>query len=99
VTLWTFITNHGAVLVYIAKHKRAKAIEIATQLGITERTVRRITADLEAEGYICKTKDGRVNLYEINPNLPLRRPEIQDTKVQELLSIFLPQAGNERRPT
>ena len=64
---WTFITNHGAVTAFIAKHNRAKAAEIAAELGTTERSVRRITASLEAEGYVHKTEDGRVNRYEVNP--------------------------------
>jgi hypothetical protein len=37
------------VLVTIAEHGRIKAIDIALQLSLTERTVRRIIANLEAE--------------------------------------------------
>ena len=91
---WTFITNYGGVLAFIAKHNRAKAIEIATALGITERSVRRITADLEAEGYIHKIREGRVNRYEVNPRLPLRRPESQDITIGELLRVLTSSVGN-----
>ena len=94
---WTFITSHGAVLALIAKHGEIKAIEIATALGITERSVRRITADLEAKGYLHKTRNGRVNRYEVNPKLLLRHPESQDINITigEVLWVLLSSVGNE----
>ena len=92
---WTFITSHGVVLALIAKHVEIKAIEIATALGITERSVRRITANLEAHGYIHKIRNGRVNRYEVNPKLPSRLPESQDTTIGELLRMLLSSVGNE----
>ena len=72
----------------IARHGKVKAIDIALELGITERTVRRIIADLESEGYIEKEKAGGVNRYQANQNLPLRRPENRDIKVEELLKAL-----------
>jgi DNA-binding IclR family transcriptional regulator len=84
----TFITNHGAVLICIARRKQAKAVDIAEALGITEWSVRRITGDLETGGYISKARSGRVNRYKINPKLPLRRPESRDITVGELLKTL-----------
>ena len=51
---WHFITNHGAVLVLIAQWRQITAREIAEELGLTERPVRRIIAELEAAGYLQK---------------------------------------------
>ena len=85
---WTFITNHGAVLVVIARRGKVKAADIASELGITERSVRRIIVDLESGGYITKIKKARINHYEINPNLSLRRPEMRDIKVGEFIKTF-----------
>jgi predicted ArsR family transcriptional regulator len=89
-TNWTFITSHGAVFALIAKHREIKAIDIASELGITERSVRRIIADLVATGYVDIDKKGRVNRYRVKPALPLRRPESRDVKVGELLKALLP---------
>jgi DNA-binding IclR family transcriptional regulator len=86
-TRWTFITNHGAVLLAIAKHARIKAIDIALETGLTERTVRRIIVDLVAEGYVDKKREGGVNHYQLNPNLPLRRTDMQDKKVRDLIEL------------
>ena len=37
---WTFITNHAAVLLLLAKDPRITAREISQEVGITERSVR-----------------------------------------------------------
>ena len=85
---WTFITNHGAVLALVGQSKIITTREIASRLDITERTVLRIIKDLESTGYIQKRKDGRVNRYTVNRELPLRRRDQRDNRVAELLEIL-----------
>lgn len=85
---WTFVTSHGAVLAVIAQHGQITARDIAARLGMTERPVRRIIADLETAGYLQKSRTGRVNHYEVNRNLPLRRLGLGDTKVGALLQVL-----------
>ena len=85
---WHFITNHGAVLVLIAQRRQITAREIAAALGLTERPVRRIIAELEAAGYLRKQRVGRVNQYEVALDLPLRQPLHREVAVGDLLEIF-----------
>jgi len=85
---WTFITNHGAVLALIGQHGQITAREIATELGITERSVMRIIKDLETEGYIQKEREGRVNRYKVNTQAPLRRQDTRDIIVNDLLKVL-----------
>lgn len=85
---WTFITNHGAVLALIAHHKQITAREIADELGITERPVRRIIAELEDAGYIKKQRVGRGNRYSVQLDLPLRQPIAREVEVGDLLHIL-----------
>jgi predicted DNA-binding transcriptional regulator YafY len=85
---WTFLTNHAVVLVYLAKHPRITARELASSIGITERAVRKIIADLEAEGYISKTREGRGVRYSINSHLPLRHRTQKDKSVSKLLDAL-----------
>ena len=87
---WMFITNHGAVLALVAHHQQITARDIALELGITERSVHRIIAELEADGYIQRRRDGRANRYEVNHGLPLRRPESRDVVIGDLLRVLLP---------
>lgn len=82
---WTFLTNHGHVLVCIAKNAEVRISEIADQVGIGERAVQGIVSDLVEGGYVTRTRVGRRNHYTVNPKLPLRHPLERDHAVGELL--------------
>ena len=85
---WHFITNHGTVLLLIAERRQITAREIAEVLGLTERPVRRIIAELEAAGYLQKKRVGRVNQYEVALDLPLRQSVHREVAVGDLLQVF-----------
>ncbi len=86
---WAFITNHGAVLALVAHEGQITAKEIADTLGLTERPVRRIIAELGASGYLEKNREGRTNRYRVNRHLPLRLPGApRDVAVGDLLQGF-----------
>ena len=85
---WTFITNHGLVLGYIARNPRSTARVVAQAVGITERTTHKIIAELEEAGYISRKRVGRKNQYGINPDLPLRHPSHGEVMVGDLLQIL-----------
>jgi hypothetical protein len=85
---WTFITNHGFVLGYIARNPRSTARVIAQAVGITERTAHKIIAELVEAGYISRKRVGRQNQYRINPDLPLRHPSHEGVMVGDLLKIL-----------
>ena len=65
-----------------------KRREIASHVGVTQRTTHKIISDLEKEGYIDRRKDGRRNVYRVNPELPLRHHTIEDIMVSELLEAL-----------
>lgn len=85
---WTFVTNHAVVLSYLAKHPSITARQLALEIGITERAVRTIIADLESEGYIVKAKEGRRVRYGVKSALPLRHSTQKDTEVGLLLKLL-----------
>jgi DNA-binding transcriptional ArsR family regulator len=85
---WTFVTNYALVLSLLAKQPRITARELATAIGITERTVRKIIADLDAAGYISKKKQGRRIRYRINPDLSLRHDVHQEIAVGDFLEAL-----------
>ena len=49
-TEWTFLSNHGHVLLCIAQEPEIRLRDVAERVGITERAVQRIVADLEDAG-------------------------------------------------
>ena len=82
---WTFLTNHGHVLICIAEDAGIRGRDIAARVGITERAAQSIIADLVVEGYVTRTRVGRRNQYEIHPDVPLRHPIEGGHSVGELL--------------
>ena len=71
---WTFLSNHGNVLLAIARNPDVTLREVAVLVGITERAVQRIVTDLEADRYLERVRTGRRNRYKLHPELPLRHP-------------------------
>ena len=82
---WTFLTNHAHVLVCISDDPTARGRDIAERVGITERAVQAIVADLETDGYLTRTKVGRRNTYAVHADRPLRHPLESDHTAADLL--------------
>ena len=53
---WTLLTGHGHVLVEIARNPDARIRDISAAVGLTDRSVQAIVADLEAAGYLTRTR-------------------------------------------
>jgi len=85
---WTFITNHGLVLAYIARHSQSTARVIASATNLTERTVHKIITELEAEKYIERRRVGRRNEYCINSHTQLRHETTRDVMVEDFLKVL-----------
>src|SRR5436853_4443822 len=96
---WRFLTNHGNVLLSIARDPDARTRDIAQRVGITERAAQRIVADLIAEGYLKRTKVGRRNRYEINRHGHLRHPLFQDFEIGPLVDTLHTNDGAGREGT
>jgi DNA-binding IclR family transcriptional regulator len=84
---WTFLTNHAHVLLSIAREPEARMRDLAEAVGITERAVQRIVADLEDAGYVRRVREGRRNRYHVREDLPLRHPVEQHRRVRALLDL------------
>jgi predicted transcriptional regulator len=85
---WTFLTNHGHVLIILSRNPGIRISELADEIGISERQVSNILKDLHDSGYVAKQRQGRRNNYEISPNAPLRHHSNQDHTVKELIEIL-----------
>ncbi len=83
---WTFLSNHSHVLVCLSRDPHQRMRDVAAQVGITERGVQKIVAELEAGGILKRHKDGRRNSYEIHRDVPLRHPLESHRTVGDLLS-------------
>jgi MarR family len=85
---WTLLTGHGHVLVEIARDPEARIRDIATAAGITERTAQAIVADLEAAGYITRTRAGRRTHYSVNTDSVFRHPAQEGLRIGPFLALL-----------
>jgi len=85
---WTLLTGHGHVLVEIARDPTARMRDIAAAAGVTERTAQAIVADLEAAGYITRTRTGRRVRYTVNRDSLFRHPAQEGHRVGPFLALL-----------
>lgn len=85
---WTFLTNHARVLIAIARDPGVRLRDIALGCELTERTVQTIVTDLEADGYLTRTRDGRRNRYVIAPGARFRHPAEAGLEIAGLLAYL-----------
>ncbi|MER5413516.1 winged helix-turn-helix domain-containing protein [Streptomyces virginiae] len=85
---WTFLTNHARVLIAIARDPGIRLRDIAVECGLTERTVQAIVTDLEADGYLSRTRDGRRNRYVVASGARFRHPAEADHEIAGLLAYL-----------
>jgi len=92
---WTLLTGHGHVLVEITRSPDARIRDISAAVGLTERTVQAIVADLEAAGYLTRTRTGRRTRYTVNHDSMFRHPAQGGHRVGPFLAL-LAQRRNHR---
>ena len=95
---WTFLTNHGHVLLAVAADPDARVADLAARVGVTQRAALSILRDLEDGGYLARSRRGRRTHYELRPHQRFRHPSTAGHEVDELLAIFgLPPGAPEPR--
>lgn len=87
---WTFLSNHTHVLVCLAADGRQTLRDVAAKVGLTERGVQRIVAELEQAGVLERDREGRRNLYRIDGKAPLRHPLEAHCQIGALLQLVTP---------
>jgi DNA-binding MarR family transcriptional regulator len=96
---WTLLTGHGHVLVEIARDPGARIRDIAAAADITERTAQAIVADLEAAGYITRTRTGRRVRYTVNRDSLFRHSAQEGHRVGPFLALLATARDNTTTPT
>jgi len=98
---WSFLTTHARAMLFLANQPEARLRDLASGLGVTERTAYGVVADLSEAGYVVKERDGRRNRYQIQRHLPLRDEIGRERSVGELLDLLSttvsPRAARSRR--
>ena len=87
---WTFITNHGLVLLEVWQSPDITVRVIAERVGITERATLRIISELIEAGYMTRRRVGRNNHYSVANASPMRHPLTAHLKIDRLLRLLAP---------
>jgi hypothetical protein len=90
---WKLLSNHGQVLVFIAREPKSRLRDIAEGVGITERSAHRIVSELCDGGYLSRRQNGRRNHYEIRPDVPIHDPLLGAHWIGEILAVVAPTNG------
>jgi DNA-binding MarR family transcriptional regulator len=96
---WTLLTGHGHVLVEIARNPKARIRDISAIVGLTERTVQAIVADLDAAGYLTRTRTGRRTRYTVNTNSLFRHEAQEGHRIGPFLALLTRNANPSSTPT
>jgi MarR family len=91
---WTLLTGHGHVLVEIARNPEARIRDISPVVGLTERSVQAIVADLEAQGYLTRTRTGRRVVYTVNRDCLFRHSAQEGLRVGPFLDLLTAPEGD-----
>ncbi len=84
---WTYLSNHGHVLVALSRDSGVRLRDVATQVGITERAVQGIVADLVTSGHVVKGKSGRRNTYQVRRHARFRHPLEAGVRLGDFLDL------------
>jgi hypothetical protein len=84
---WTFLTNHAHVLLCLVADADVRLRDVAGAVGITERAVQHIVADLAAAGVVERHREGRRNRYTVRGDVPLRHPIEAHRCVADLVDL------------
>jgi DNA-binding MarR family transcriptional regulator len=83
---WTFFTNHAHVVLCLAADEDLRVRDLSQKVGITERAVLKILADLEEGGVIERERDGRRNRYTVRSDVALRHELESHRTVGDLIA-------------
>jgi predicted transcriptional regulator len=90
---WTFVTNHTQVLLCIARDPKVRLRDVAIEVGITERAVQRIVAELIEAGFLERRRVGRRNQYVVNGTGLMRHPAQLGREIGDLLELLEPRSA------
>src|SRR5262245_33156104 len=92
---WTFLTNHTQVLLCLTRDPAMRLRDVADAVGVTERAVQRIVAELVEAGYLERSRVGRRNHYIVNRDHAMRHVAQVGHQIGGLLDLL---ESDERPP-
>ena len=89
---WSVLSNHGRILICVARNPEMTLREMGDWVGVTERTAHKITKELCADGYLSRRKGTRRTRYIVHADMPLPHPELNEHSVGEIIAALAGEA-------
>ena len=86
---WTFLTNYTHAIICLLREPDILVRELALEVGITERAILRILGELERDGVVTRTREGRRNHYQVHLDTKLRHPLESHQTLRQLVKSLL----------
>ena len=84
------LTNHLNVLLAVARDPTIRIRDIAALLGVTERRINRVIAELVGQSLLSVKREGRRSIYSVDRNAMLDLPVLGERTVGNLLDLRTP---------
>jgi hypothetical protein len=85
---WSFVGNHGRVLLFLGDDPGMRLYDVAAHLRITERSAHGIVTELTMAGDVGKHKDGRRDRYRSLAHQSLPEPITREQIFREVLALL-----------
>ncbi len=84
---WALFSRRGHVLIHLAAHPQARVVDLAAELGVTERSIRMMLNSLSRAGFLRVGRRGRNNRYEVNLDAPLTHPIEKNLSLRSVIQL------------
>ena len=82
-----FLTSQAHVLVCLREDPDARLRDLASRVGVTERSVQRLLTRFERLGIVRRQKRGRRNTSQLDLDRPLEHPMEDHRTLRELIDF------------
>ncbi len=82
------LSKHGQALVSISRRPDIRMIDLAHELGMTERAIRLVLAALKTSEALRVVRRGRNNRYEVDFDFALTHPVENGLSLRQFLALY-----------
>jgi DNA-binding transcriptional ArsR family regulator len=86
---WRVFSNHILILATLTLTPSVRVRDMAGRLGLSERQVAFIIAELRSQGLISSERQGRRNHYTVHMEAPMPQPIFADRSLGDVLQPIL----------
>lgn len=87
---WSLLSHHGHVLLQVASAPDLRVTELASRLGLAERSIRTVLATLRSSACLEIERQGRNNRYVVDLDFRLQHPLEEHYALRKIISDLAP---------